>query len=83
MLREFGADQTMTMISYAQNHEDVLLQRVFPECEDGFYIDVGASDPIVDSVTKHFYDRGWPASTSSPIAALTSSSVPGDLMTST
>ena len=25
----------------------------------GFYIDVGAWDPVQDSVTKHFYDRGW------------------------
>ena len=25
----------------------------------GFYIDVGANDPVIDSVTKVFYDRGW------------------------
>ena len=25
----------------------------------GFYIDVGAHDPLIDSVTKAFYDRGW------------------------
>jgi hypothetical protein len=25
----------------------------------GFYIDVGAWDPVQDSVTKYFYDRGW------------------------
>ncbi|QDV32543.1 FkbM family methyltransferase [Tautonia plasticadhaerens] len=49
----------MPMISYAQNAEDVLLRRLFPEGSDGFYIDVGASDPIHHSVTKHFYDRGW------------------------
>lgn len=47
------------MISYAQNQEDVLLNRVFGGKTDGFYIDVGANDPIVDSVTKLFYDRGW------------------------
>lgn len=47
------------MISYAQNHEDVLLRRVFPDDKNGFYIDVGANDPVRDSVTKHFYDRGW------------------------
>jgi FkbM family methyltransferase len=64
----------MSMISYAQNHEDVLLRRVFPEGTAGFYIDVGANDPIRDSVTKHFYDQGWhginvePATT--PYAAL-------------
>lgn len=26
---------------------------------DGFYIDVGANDPVQDSVTKLFYDAGW------------------------
>lgn len=49
----------MTMISYAQNNEDVLLSRVFPPGRPGFYIDVGANDPLVDSITKHFYDLGW------------------------
>lgn len=49
----------MSMISYAQNAEDVLLNRLFVGREDGFYIDVGAHDPASDSVTKHFYDRGW------------------------
>jgi FkbM family methyltransferase len=49
----------MTMVSYAQNGEDVVLARAFPTEYVGFYVDVGASDPVVDSVTKHFYDRGW------------------------
>lgn len=47
------------MTSYAQNGEDVVLRRAFPDDHVGFYIDVGASDPEVDSVTKHFYDCGW------------------------
>jgi FkbM family methyltransferase len=47
------------MISYAQNFEDVLLARAFRGRERGFYIDVGAWHPVVDSVTKHFYDLGW------------------------
>jgi FkbM family methyltransferase len=47
------------MISYAQNFEDVLLQRVFSETASGFYIDIGAFDPVIGSVTKAFYDRGW------------------------
>lgn len=46
-------------ISYAQNQEDILLDRVFGGVSDGFYLDVGANDPVVDSVTKFFYDRGW------------------------
>ena len=49
----------MTVISYAQNREDVLLNRVFSECASGFYIDVGACHPVVHSVTKLFYERGW------------------------
>ena len=48
----------MTMVSYAQNREDVRLHRVFPRPQ-GFYIDVGAADPVALSVTKWFYDRGW------------------------
>ena len=47
------------MISYAQNFEDVILRRVFLDRKDGFYIDVGAMDPVVESVTKFFYDQGW------------------------
>ncbi|CUH95086.1 hypothetical protein P22_1155 [Propionispora sp. 2/2-37] len=49
----------MAFISYAQNLEDVMLWRVFSGLEKGFYIDVGANDPVIDSVTKAFYDRGW------------------------
>jgi FkbM family methyltransferase len=49
----------VTLVSYAQNGEDVVLARAFGSDYAGFYIDVGASDPVVDSVTKHFYDHGW------------------------
>jgi FkbM family methyltransferase len=47
------------MISYSQNFEDVILQRVFHSCTQGRYLDIGGYDPVIDSVTKHFYDRGW------------------------
>lgn len=47
------------MISFAQNHEDVLLARALSDTDSGFYIDVGAYDPTYDSVTRHFYDVGW------------------------
>lgn len=46
-------------ISYAQNQEDVMLFRALKGVEKGFYIDVGAQEPIIDSVTKAFYERGW------------------------
>ncbi|SMB98234.1 methyltransferase, FkbM family [Thermanaeromonas toyohensis ToBE] len=49
----------MTFISYAQNYEDVMLYRALKDVGKGFYIDVGACDPVVDSVTKAFYERGW------------------------
>lgn len=47
------------MISYAVNHEDVLLARAFAGQREGFYVDVGAGDPVVHSLTKHFHDLGW------------------------
>jgi FkbM family methyltransferase len=47
------------MLSYSQNAEDVRLWRVFGAIENGFYVDVGAADPNVDSVTRLFYEHGW------------------------
>ncbi|MET3652788.1 FkbM family methyltransferase [Dyella japonica] len=49
----------MTVVSYAQNQEDIMLHRVLRDVSHGFYVDVGAQQPIVDSVTKLFYDQGW------------------------
>ena len=49
----------MTFISYAQNFEDVMLWRALKHIEDGFYIDVGARSPDLDSVTRAFYEHGW------------------------
>jgi FkbM family methyltransferase len=49
----------MSFISYAQNLEDVILYRSLRDVERGFYVDVGAHDPLVDSVTRAFYERGW------------------------
>lgn len=46
-------------VSYAQNFEDIILDRIFEDVKKGFYIDIGANHPSVDSVTKLFYDRGW------------------------
>jgi FkbM family methyltransferase len=45
--------------SFAQNFEDVLLNRVFGNAQGGFYVDVGACHPNFDSVTRLFYERGW------------------------
>jgi len=49
----------MKFISYAQNFEDVILWRALKTIKKGFYIDVGANHPVIDSVTKAFYDRDW------------------------
>jgi len=49
----------MTFITYAQNFEDVILWRALKHIENGFYIDVGAWSPDIDSVTRAFYERGW------------------------
>jgi FkbM family methyltransferase len=45
--------------SAAQNFEDVMLYRALGGVEAGFYIDVGAQDPDIDSVSKAFFVRGW------------------------
>ena len=58
------------MISYAQNFEDVVLDRVFKNVRQGSYIDVGAYDPVEDSVTKTFYDRGWSGINVEPVKTL-------------
>lgn len=47
------------MISYAQNFEDVILQRALSKIVRGYYIDIGAQEPEVDSVSNHFYSSGW------------------------
>ncbi|WP_018263085.1 FkbM family methyltransferase [Methylobacterium sp. WSM2598] len=46
-------------ISYAQRLEDILLLRALRDVERGFYVDLGAHDPVIDSVTKLFYEAGW------------------------
>lgn len=49
----------MSIISYAQNFEDVMLWRALKHVQKGFYIDVGAAWPRDDSVTNLFYINGW------------------------
>lgn len=49
----------MSVVSYAQNFEDVILLRALRQVERGFYIDIGAQDPVHYSVTKMFYELGW------------------------
>lgn len=49
----------MSIVSYAQNFEDVMLWRALGHVPNGFYIDVGAQHPVIDSVSKAFYEHGW------------------------
>ncbi|WP_083250819.1 FkbM family methyltransferase [Acidihalobacter aeolianus] len=49
----------MGITSYAQNFEDVILWRALGSIENGCYIDIGANDPVIDSVSHAFYERGW------------------------
>jgi FkbM family methyltransferase len=49
----------VSITSYAQNFEDVMLWRALGHIEHGFYIDIGAQDPIIDSVSLAFHEHGW------------------------
>lgn len=49
----------MSFTSYAQNFEDVVLWRALKHVQNGLYVDVGAQHPVVDSISKAFYERGW------------------------
>jgi FkbM family methyltransferase len=49
----------MSFVSYAQNFEDVMLWRALKHVQNGLYVDVGAQHPIIDSVSKAFYEHGW------------------------
>jgi FkbM family methyltransferase len=58
----------MSWVSYAQNYEDVVLARVLADVREGFWIDVGAQDPRMDSVTCAFAERGWRGINIEPVA---------------
>ncbi len=47
-----------------------MLWRAFKGVKAGFYIDVGGFDPVVDSVTHAFYERGWSGLNIEPVPAL-------------
>jgi FkbM family methyltransferase len=55
--------------SYAQNFEDVMLWRALRHVDRGFYIDIGAQDPVIDSVSLGFYEQGWRGVHVEPVAA--------------
>ncbi len=54
-------------MSYAQNGEDVVLLRALGHLSEGRYVEVGANDPTVDSISHAFYGRGWSGITVEPV----------------
>lgn len=56
-------------ISYVQNFEDVILYRALQTVPLGFYLDIGASHPDIDSVGHAFHEKGWSSIHVEPIAA--------------
>ena len=46
-------------VSYAQSGEDLILNQIFKGVKKGFYIDIGANNPFVNSNTYFFYKKGW------------------------
>ncbi len=57
-------------LSYAQNMEDMHLERVFVGQREGFYIDVGGGHPVADNVSFRSYLAGWRGLVIEPQAAL-------------
>ena len=59
-------------IFYAQNHEDILIDRLF-RGQIGTFVDIGACHPVRDGNTRFFYERGCAESTSSRVSPRSSS----------
>jgi len=55
--------------SYSQLNEDLIIDGILHK-EHGFYIDIGAHDPLSLSNTKRFYDKGWHGINIEPIPSL-------------
>jgi FkbM family methyltransferase len=56
LVHRFRCLSSLMMISYAQFGEDIVFSYVLRDIDRIFYIDIGASDPFMDSVTKWLYD---------------------------
>ena len=64
----------MAFRSYAQNFEDLMLYRALGKVERGFYIDIRAQHPEIDSVSKAFFLGGggafmWSRCLTTPICS--------------
>jgi hypothetical protein len=56
--QEETKEEPLPKISYSQYAEDLILNSYFNK-EKGFYIDIGAHDPVRFSNTYLFYKKGW------------------------
>lgn len=45
--------------AFSQCGEDLIMDAILGIPAHGFYVDIGANDPIFLSNTRRFYDRGW------------------------
>lgn len=55
---------------YSQGGEDLILAKLFNYKKTGFFIDVGANDPIILNNTYLFYKLGWSGLNFEPIPEL-------------
>lgn len=54
-----GDPNMMPRVCYAQDGEDLILDRLLEGQQVGFFVDVGAHHPLRFSNTYLFYQRGW------------------------
>ena len=55
----YGRCRGPSIVSYAQEGEDIILNRIFEKKYNGFYVDVGAHHPVRFSNTHLLYKKGW------------------------
>ena len=58
-MRHFLSWDPWVNLSWSQEGEDILLDRIFKGKKNGFYVDVGAHHPMRFSNTYFFYRKGW------------------------
>lgn len=58
-LKKFGPPFLFAKKSYAQEGEDLVVNRLLEGKKNGFYVEVGAHHPFRFSNTYFFYKRGW------------------------
>jgi FkbM family methyltransferase len=56
--------------SYSQGNEDLVIAKILNYKSNGFFIDVGANDPIRLNNTYLFYKNGWQGISAEPIPSL-------------